>query len=158
MAYEFQKLADVEAVEEFPEEGASVLIEHEGDIKKCPADGIGGASKFPKIFMSVNESGYTIEVEGYDTTDAFVESFDKNGIPPFMIVDTGSLTYEGLHSFSSMLLITAQIIEEGYSEESIVGGRVYTYLMDLSSQVTITNLSEDTSSVMDHYEWRIGDY
>lgn len=42
MAYEFQKLADVEAVEEFPEEGASVLIEHEGGIKKCPADGIGG--------------------------------------------------------------------------------------------------------------------
>ena len=42
MAYEFQKLADVEAVEEFPEEGASVLIEYEGDIKKCPADGIGG--------------------------------------------------------------------------------------------------------------------
>lgn len=42
MAFDFQKLADVEAVEEFPEEGASVLIEHEGSIKKCPADGIGG--------------------------------------------------------------------------------------------------------------------
>lgn len=158
MAYEFQKLADVEAVEEFPEEGASVLIEHEGGIKKCPADGIGGGAEFPKMFMSINDSGYTFEVEGYDTPDAFVESFDKNGIPPIINVESRYPGYEGVQMFNTMLFANASILEEGYSEESLIGARVYTYLMNLSSQVMLTNMSADQSSVMDHYEWRVGGY
>ena len=66
MAYEFQKLADVEAVEEFPEEGASVLIEHEGDIKKCPAGGIGGGG-----------GAYVIELDFDLETEAIIPKEPK---------------------------------------------------------------------------------
>lgn len=42
MAYKFRHFGDVEAVEEFPS-GASVLIETEGKVRRCPADGLGGS-------------------------------------------------------------------------------------------------------------------
>lgn len=41
MAYEFQKLSEVEALTEVPE-GASVLAEVNGDIKRIPGNGLGG--------------------------------------------------------------------------------------------------------------------
>lgn len=41
MAYEFKRLSDVEEVETFPENG-KVLLEDNGEIKKCPTDGLGG--------------------------------------------------------------------------------------------------------------------
>lgn len=43
MAYEFQKLSEVEVLTEVPE-GASVLAEVNGDIKRVPGDGLGGNS------------------------------------------------------------------------------------------------------------------
>jgi hypothetical protein len=42
MSYEFQKLSEVEALTEVPE-GASVLAEVNGDIKRIPGDGLGGS-------------------------------------------------------------------------------------------------------------------
>ena len=42
MAYEFQKLSEVEALAEVPE-GANALIEVNGDIKRVPGSGLGGA-------------------------------------------------------------------------------------------------------------------
>lgn len=41
MAYEFQKLSEVEALSEVPE-GARVLVEVNGDIKRVPGAGLGG--------------------------------------------------------------------------------------------------------------------
>lgn len=41
MAYEFQKLSEVEALTEVPE-GASALIEVNGDIKRVPGSSLGG--------------------------------------------------------------------------------------------------------------------
>lgn len=41
MAYEFTKLSEVPSIEEFPETG-NVLIEDNGEIKKCKTDGLGG--------------------------------------------------------------------------------------------------------------------
>lgn len=41
MSYDFKVLGQVDSVEEFPE-GASVLIESQGNIKRCAADGLGG--------------------------------------------------------------------------------------------------------------------
>ena len=43
MAYEFQKLSEVEALVEVPE-GANALIEVNGDIKRVPGSGLGGAT------------------------------------------------------------------------------------------------------------------
>lgn len=43
MAYEFQKLSEVEALAEVPE-GANALIEVNGDIKRVPGSGLGGAT------------------------------------------------------------------------------------------------------------------
>lgn len=43
MSYDFKRLAEIDSVEEFPA-GASVIIESEGAIKRCPADGLGSGS------------------------------------------------------------------------------------------------------------------
>ena len=42
MAYEFKKLSEVEVLSEVPE-GASVLAEVNGDIKRVPGSGLGGS-------------------------------------------------------------------------------------------------------------------
>ena len=41
MAYEFEKLSEVSALEKFPD-NAKILIEHEGEIKRC-AGNLGGS-------------------------------------------------------------------------------------------------------------------
>ena len=61
MAYEFEKLSEVELVEEFPE-GANSLIEDNGEIKRCPSvKGSGGDSK---VFHGV----ITIDMEAEEPT------------------------------------------------------------------------------------------
>lgn len=129
MAYEFQKLADVEAVEEFPEEGASVLIEHEGGIKKCPADGIGGGGAHI----------YRFEVD-FDTANIHpTEQCDENtiaddlasGLTPFALVDqsdeysiydtTVSLTIKVLMPFLMCTTLSGTGGEyDGYKEVTIM--------------------------------------
>ena len=85
MAYEFQKLADVEAVEEFPEEGASVLIEHEGGIKKCPADGIGGGGAHIYRFEVDPDTANIHPTEQCDETTITADL--AAGITPFALID-----------------------------------------------------------------------
>lgn len=51
MAYEFQKLSEVEALNEVPE-GASVLAEVNGDIKRIPGNGLGGGGVKTAIIKS----------------------------------------------------------------------------------------------------------
>ena len=41
MAYDFQKLADVELLEEVPD-GASAFVAVDGDVKRVPGSGLGG--------------------------------------------------------------------------------------------------------------------
>lgn len=41
MAYDFQKLADVELLEEVPE-GATAFVEVDGNVKRVPGSGLGG--------------------------------------------------------------------------------------------------------------------
>lgn len=43
MAYDFQKLADVELLEEVPD-GASAFVAVDGDVKRVPGSGLGGGS------------------------------------------------------------------------------------------------------------------
>lgn len=93
MAYEFQKLADVEAVEEFPEEGASVLIEHEGGIKKCPADGIGGGGAHIYRFEVDVETMSVSPTEQCDETTIAADL--AAGITPFALIDQQQEYSEG---------------------------------------------------------------
>lgn len=108
MAYEFERLADVEAVEEFPEEGASVLIEHEGNIKRCPADGIGGGGAHIYRFELDAETGSISPTEQCDETTIAADL--EAGITPFALVDQSYDSSEGEIAISQrqMILIPLQ--------------------------------------------------
>lgn len=54
MAYEFQKLSEVEALAEVPE-GANALIEVNGDIKRVPGSGLGGAAGIKTVIIKDSE-------------------------------------------------------------------------------------------------------
>lgn len=51
MAYEFKKLSEVEALDAVPE-GASVLAEVGGAIKRVPGEGLGGSASIPVFDLS----------------------------------------------------------------------------------------------------------
>lgn len=108
MSYEFERLSDVEAVEEFPEEGASVLIEHEGDIKKCPADGIGGGGAHIYRFELVYENRSISPTEQCDETTIAADL--EAGITPFALIDMSYDSSEGEIAISQrqMILIPLQ--------------------------------------------------
>lgn len=59
MAYEFQKLSEVEALAEVPE-GANALIEVNGDIKRVPGSGLGGATGIKTAIIKDSEYDNTI--------------------------------------------------------------------------------------------------
>lgn len=63
MAYEFKKLAEVEAMAEVPK-GASVLAEVNGAIKRVPGDGLGGGGIKTAIIKS---SDYDNALTGIST-------------------------------------------------------------------------------------------
>lgn len=54
MAYEFQKLSEVEALAEVPE-GANALIEVNGDIKRVPGSGLGGATGIKTAIIKTSD-------------------------------------------------------------------------------------------------------
>lgn len=159
MAYEFQKLADVEAVEEFPEEGASVLIEHEGGIKKCPADGIGGGTEIPVVMMSVGESGQEFEFADGRTLDSFVEEFEKNGSVQNMLLKMSTaLSEPGMHVTYNLTLGFIYDMDEEYGDGTMAGGKTIAYSIGGLGTLTITNINNSTGEKMDHYVWAMGGY
>lgn len=160
MAYEFKRLADVEAVEEFPEEGASVLIEHEGNIKKCPADGIGGGGSIPVVLMTIDaEAGaYNFEFEDGRTLDEFVAEFDSGVYYPTMIFKSGeNPSQPGIKMIYTLTFYQCMDVVEGYDGPIPVGGRQLIYMLAESSQLLITNIDPD-GGLMDHYSWVMGGY
>ena len=158
MAYEFQKLADVEAVEEFPEEGASVLIEHEGDIKKCPADGIGGGggSGIPLLRTIVDpETGDTnLELDDGRTADEFVESFEKDGVC-LMLYSCVEVTedYTSGSCFYQFSLDSVQKMSDNPppAYAPAAGGVMYIY--EGPNALYLTNVDMENVVLMDHYEF-----
>lgn len=158
MAYEFQKLADVEAVEEFPEEGASVLIEHEGGIKKCPADGIGGGAEMPILDMFADEATDEIVLELSDgrTADEFVSTFEKNGACLMLCIredESVPGVSEIKHTLSQ--LMTIEKFEDGAPSDysTIIGGVLYIYSAEDDARVYLTNIDVNNMVLNDHYEW-----
>ena len=55
MAYDFQKLADVELLEEVPD-GASAFVAVNGDVKRVPGSGLGGGGVATAILRLASES------------------------------------------------------------------------------------------------------
>ena len=55
MAYDFQKLADVELLEEVPD-GASAFVAVNGDVKRVPGSGLGGGGVATAILRMDSES------------------------------------------------------------------------------------------------------
>lgn len=55
MAYDFQKLADVELLEEVPD-GASAFVAVNGDVKRVPGSGLGGGGVATAILRLSSES------------------------------------------------------------------------------------------------------
>lgn len=77
MAYEFKRLSEVELVEEFPE-GASALIEDNGEIKRCPS--VKGSGNEPMIFhLTMDMDAGTVTAEEETTWDELYEAV-KSGV------------------------------------------------------------------------------
>ena len=55
MAYDFQKLADVELLEQVPD-GASAFVAVDGDVKRVPGSGLGGGGVATAILRLSSES------------------------------------------------------------------------------------------------------
>lgn len=53
MAYDFQKLADVELLEEVPD-GASAFVAVNGDVKRVPGSGLGGGGGVATAILRLN--------------------------------------------------------------------------------------------------------
>ena len=50
MAYDFQKLADVELLEEVPD-GASAFVAVDGTVKRVPGSGLGGGGEIGRAHV-----------------------------------------------------------------------------------------------------------
>lgn len=162
MAFDFQKLADVEAVEEFPE-GAKVLIEHEGDIKRCAADGLGGGSGSIPVLLATEDpetEEYTFKLEDGRTADEFAASFEKNGITPaIFIAEPVEAPVDGMimKQYIHAPLYMEERITEGAPSEyaSLVGGCAYMY-SDKYVEAMLTNIDMEEMVLLDHYIWALG--
>lgn len=65
MAYEFKKLSEVESLSEAPE-GANLLAEIDGEVKRIPSDGLkSGGSATPVVFKVSNS-----KILHYETGEA----------------------------------------------------------------------------------------
>lgn len=157
MAYEFQKLADVEAVEEFPEEGASVLIEHEGSIKRCSANGIGGASGIPTLITSFDPETEEpiIELEDGRSADEFAKDLEESGYGAILCLKMEDPDASpGVDAFSINFMELSAILEinEDSSMTQLIGCKKYTY----EGGLAIMNFNENTGEKLDHYVWAVG--
>lgn len=117
MAYEFEKLSEVSSLDEFPE-GAKVLIEHGGDIKRCAADGLGGGGGgYHWIHLDIDFETYEISCDEEITFESLREDI-ANGIMPVAIMDATEEGESGSTSvFAVMPLGTIQDFVEDYEDE-----------------------------------------
>lgn len=85
MAYEFKKLSEVESIEEFPE-GAKVLIENNGNINRCAADGLGGGGGSHWIHLNMDIETEEVTCDEEITFDSLMADI-ANGLMPVCIAD-----------------------------------------------------------------------
>lgn len=111
MAYNFKKLSEVESVDEFPE-GAKVLIENNGNIHRCAADGLGGGGGHHLIHLDVDMGTYEVSCDEEITFESLREDV-ANGIMPAAIMDA---TEEG----ESRSMSVFAVMPLGMIQDSVV--------------------------------------
>lgn len=112
MAYEFEKLSEVSSLDEFPE-GAKVLIEHDGDIKRCAADGLGGGGGYHWIHLDMDFETYEVSCDEEITFESLREDI-ANGIMPVAIFDA---SFEGEGESESIFAVIPFAMMRDYVED-----------------------------------------
>lgn len=116
MAYDFEKLSEVGSLDEFPE-GAKVLIEHNGDIKRCAADGLGGGGGYHWIHLDLDFETYEVSCDEEITFESLREDI-ANGIMPVAIMEgTEEGESESMSIFAVMPFVMMQDFVEDYEDE-----------------------------------------
>jgi hypothetical protein len=82
MAYKFKRLGEVEALVEVPE-GANALIEVDGDIKRVPGSGLGGATGIKTAIIKDSE---------YDACITYFSTMSAAG--PTMTYECVNMTFD----------------------------------------------------------------
>ena len=83
MAYEFKKIAEVEALDKVPD-GANALIEVNGEVKRVPGSGLGGAGGIATAIIKSSD---------YDRAVAGVSTYMASGAPA-VTYSCINMTYE----------------------------------------------------------------
>ena len=125
MAYEFKKLAEVEAMAEVPK-GASVLAEVNGAIKRVPGDGLGGGGIKTAIIKSSDYDNALTGISTFSSDDTddityncinmtfeeavgIISAGDPLGVM-LMCVTEGAMTLQGYLGFASIVGVEAIVI------------------------------------------------
>ena len=89
MAYDFQKLADVELLEEVPD-GASAFVAVDGIVKRVPGSGLGGGGIATAILRMDIESNITCDNYTYEQARAVLAAGDPFTAMLYMVGDNMS--------------------------------------------------------------------
>lgn len=122
MAYEFKKLAEVEAMAEVPK-GASVLAEVNGAIKRVPGDGLGGGGIKTAIIKSSDYDNALTGISTFASDDityncinmtfeeavGIISAGEPLGVM-LMYVTEGAMTLQGYLGFASIGGVEAIVI------------------------------------------------
>lgn len=153
---DFTKLSEVEALEEVPE-GASVLAEVNGVIKRVPGEGLGGAAAGPVFSISTAEPAslatlateatpeYTIECSM--TFDEIIEQYNDMTLGPSLL--KGIL--EGYTTLSSVTAIAfdsagSSCDPSSYSGTSYTAYAILIFFAMGTNMIPIYYLSDGTIS------------
>lgn len=96
MAYEFKKLSEVEKLDSVPD-GATVLAEVDGAIRRVPGEGLGGSGTIPEDFLSEQEMLIEI-MPSIDMGFGYVSQYDVYG-GALSFGETGSSNEETIAKF-----------------------------------------------------------
>ena len=133
MAYEFKRLADVEALSEVPE-NATVLAEVNGSIKRVPGNGLGGSGNGNGIVIVMddpNASPRTLAAGPVTPVYTFKANMDfADAIAAFRNHEITSVVVYGLNSVMSP------------SSPNSTAGTVEDYqVMDIAAMADITSMA-----------------
>lgn len=130
MSYEFKRLSDVEALPEVPE-GATVLAEVNGAIKRIPGEGLGGAgiktaiikdSGYDNILSGVMSAAaaapeYTYECINMTFDEAYATIANGEPLAVFgMLTSEGPVNTYGMVMFCGMAIGVPCIMVEFYND------------------------------------------
>lgn len=121
MAYDFKKLAEVETLTEVPE-GATVLAEVGGQVKRIPGEGLGGGGFTAVFTMDMDTQTVTCD----KTFEECVEAFNKREI---IGVLASPEEEQGSNSYLTQI-VNSSSVQFGYSKEgetTVPLGLVFTF-------------------------------